>query len=353
MINSVTIYNDIGESITMELRRPELSGFLVRYIDGLGPTKANIELTEMALMDGAFFNSARSISRNIVFYLTFMEEGIEYIPDPPEFMFEIEDYPEFEKQKEETLEKILEDPPELQGLMLEDSSPLTNPIIEDTRHKAYKYFPLRKRIRIVIETDRRTCETYGYVETNDPVIFSSKAGAQISVRCPSSFLFSTEVTTTIFDSIESLFEFPFSNESLTVKLIEFSLVHEDPIKNIIYEGDAEIGIIIHIHAIGDITNIAIARMDSSGSLEIDTDRLILLTGEGLHYGDDVIISTVKGNKYAKLIRDGVETNILNCLNRYPEWFQLRKGDNLFTYTAETGVTNVQLRIENQTAYEGV
>lgn len=54
-----------------------------------------------------------------------------------------------------------------------------------------------------------------------------------------------------------------------------------------------------------------------------------------------------------LIREGIGYNILNCLSRDSDWFQLAKGDNIFAYTADSGAENLQFTIQNQTAYEGV
>ena len=66
MIRSVTVINHLGEPLKMELGRPELSGFLIKEITGLGPPKANINSTENSTDDGSVFNSARLDARNIV-----------------------------------------------------------------------------------------------------------------------------------------------------------------------------------------------------------------------------------------------------------------------------------------------
>lgn len=63
--------------------------------------------------------------------------------------------------------------------------------------------------------------------------------------------------------------------------------------------------------------------------------------------------TVKGKKSITLLRNGKTTNILNCLDKNADWFQLAKGDNVFAYTAEEGSTNLQFKIENRVIYEGV
>jgi hypothetical protein len=160
-------------------------------------------------------------------------------------------------------------------------------------------------------------------------------------------------TVTIFSGIEPLFEFPFENNSLTDNLLEFGGIIVNQEKTVFYKGDSEVGIVIYIHAIGEATNLTIYNALTREVLKIDTDRLEALTGSIIKAGDDIIISTIKGEKFIRLIRDGEYINILNCLGRNSDWFRLVKGDNVFIFTAETGDTNLQFRIENLIVYEGV
>ena len=304
MIKSITVTNYLGDSIKLELGRPEQSGFLIKSISGLGPSKANINTTEVSTNDGSLFNSARLNQRNIVFDFIFVES-------------------------------------------------INRESIEDIRQKSYKYFPIKKNVDLLIETDNRIVKTTGYVESNEPNIFSSQEGAQISIICPDPYFYSTEKTVTIFSGIEPLFEFPFENNSLTDNLLEFGGIIVNQEKTVFYKGDSEVGIVIYIHAIGEATNLTIYNALTREVLKIDTDRLEALTGSIIKAGDDIIISTIKGQKFIRLIRDGEYINILNCLGRNSDWFRLVKGDNVFAFTAETGDTNLQFRIENLIVYEGV
>lgn len=72
MIRTVTVTNHVGESLVIDLRYPEKSGFIIRSITGLGPAEATINTTEVATNDGALYNSARLNSRNIVLSVVFM-----------------------------------------------------------------------------------------------------------------------------------------------------------------------------------------------------------------------------------------------------------------------------------------
>lgn len=303
MIKSITATNYLGESIKMELARPEKSGFIVSSITGLGPGKANINTTEVSTDDGGLFNSARLPSRNIVLGLIFMWK---------------------------------------------DS-------IEEARHRSYKYFPLKKKVKLLIETDTRTAEIEGYVDSNEPNIFSKSQGSDISIICPNPYFYSVEDdhSEVVFSGNESAFEFPFSNESLIENLIEISITRNSIEQVVTYHGDAEIGVTITINAIGPATNITIYNTGTREIMRLDTAKLEAFTGAPLDTGDEITICTVKKRKSITLLRAGKTTNILNCLDRNPDWFSLAKGDNVFAYTAESGAGNLQFKINHQVIYEGV
>ena len=511
MIKSITVTNYLGDSIKLDLARPELSGFAVTSITGLGPGKATINTSEITTTDGGLFNSARLPVRNIVISLRYMWWNS----------------------------------------------------IEDSRQRSYKYFPIKKQVSLLIETDNRIVETSGYVESNDPTIFSKESGSDISIICPDPFFYSGGTVTTKFDGVESQFEFPFENDDqssntpaamvrerlelptdysgaidivsnpsgvyygthniisalglaqgtftgrgLTItidgshftvngtpdgigffnfgtgefvttqgterhalpvgtyrlaiyrtgpsnsgsfgvisiyasssrsidvnnsntsqasaiglvdgqgvtapqlyfysgselkyegnlvlvrgsvsdydaensvvskiegtgsydvdgyvwtpdadnteayhyvtdpdgdKFIEMSSLLTVAERSIVYDGDAETGVTILLHATGEARNITLTQLnaDANHTMRLNID---------LVEGDDIIISTVQRNKYARLIRGGTTANILGHLGKNIEWFRLVRGENVFAYTAEDGLANLSVTIENRVVYEGV
>lgn len=307
MIYSIVVTNYLGDRIKLELGKPEVSGFLIKSITGLGPAKANVNTTEVSTNDGSLFNSARLSQRNIVLDLVFI------------------------------------------NTVYRES-------IEDLRQKSYKYFPLKKSVELTIETDNRYVKTTGYVESNEPNIFSSQEGTQISIICPDPYFYSAGEdgnNVTNFYSIDPMFEFPFSNESLDEPLLIFGEIQIKTEGVITYHGDSEIGVMIYIHAIGPATNINIYNTETREVMRINTEKISSLTGKGIVASDDIVINTAKGEKSITLIREGVSYNILNCLDKNTDWFTLAKGDNIFAFTADSGVTNLQFRVENKVIYEGV
>lgn len=303
MIKIVTVTNYLGEVLELDLRNPEKSGLFVKSIKGLGPSRGIINTTEVSTNDGSIYNSARKSQRNIVMNL---------------------------------------------GFLWKDT-------IEDSRHLTYKYFPVKKKLTLTFETDRRRCMTTGYVESNEPDIFSKDSGCQISIICPDPLFYSLDTksgATTVFSGIEPLFEFEFENEGME-GTIEFGAIQTKTENVVTYDGDDEIGVRMTIFALGPATNITIYNSITRETMKIDTSKIEAMTGQGIVASDEITICTVKGNKGITLLRDGKTINILNCLGKNVNWFQLSKGDNVFAYSAETGASNLQFRIDNDVVYEGV
>lgn len=305
MIKSITATNYLGESVKIVLSEGEPEhGMVIKKITGLGPPKANINMTNLATMDGSIFNSAIVNKRNININMLFTFA----------------------------------------------------PKIEDSRQRTYKYFPIKQPVKLLIETDNRIVETFGFVETNEPDIFSKDESNQITLVCADPYFYSAEnggTNITIFAGVYSLFEFEFENDSIEEPLLEFGLIENETEKAIYYDGDSEIGITIYIHAIGESGSVTIYNTGTRETMIINADKIEALTGSSIIVGDDIIITTMRGDKKIGLVRNGQYINILNALDRNSDWFQLAKGENTFAYSAEYGSENLQFRIENRIIYEGV
>lgn len=301
MLKKITVVNHRNDRLTMELAKPEMSGFMITNIEGIGPGKANLATSEVATSDGSFITSARMPKRNIVFTIKY----------------------------------------------------LAAPDIETVRQKSYQYFPLKQEITLIFYTDNRTSQIKGVVESNEPVIFSSIEYTQISIICADPYFYAIDKTFYQFSNLESLFYFPFCNASLIENKIVFGSISNNDVQNIEYEGDAETGVVITLHALGEVHNITIYNIVTREKMKIDTDKLEEMTGYPLITSDDLTISTLKGNKYVQLLRGGEYINVLNCLDKHTNWFQLTNGDNLFSYVAETGGENLEVNIQSQIVYMGV
>ncbi|WP_281714757.1 phage distal tail protein [Blautia hydrogenotrophica] len=289
----------------MELTNPYDSGIAITDITGIGPGKADINVTELTSSDGSLHNSSRLGTRNIVMTLRFM-----FAPD-----------------------------------------------IETVRQKTYRFFPIKKELTLTFETDNRSCYITGYVESNEPVIFEENEYTQISIVCPDPYFYSLRADSTVFSGVVSMFEFPFSNEVQNNEETERFLIMSDlqfeTEQTVYYSGESEIGMTIRIRAIGTVENLTIFNTRTREFIKLDTDKLQQITGSVIIAGDEITICTVKGKKSIRLLRDGVTTNILNCMTKDSSWIQLVKGDNILAYTADSGAEKLHFSVENNVIYEGV
>lgn len=525
MIKSVTITNFKEETLKIELANPWPSGLIIERIEGLGPPQINVNVTELATTDGGTYNSSKGQSRNIVFTFRFIDF----------------------------------------------------PTIEDSRHLTYRYFPLKRPVQLSFETTNRTLVITGYVESNEPDIFSSEEGCTISLLCPDPWFYAGGDDKTVFSGVIPRFEFPFpplelapitpqkmarsarvvsdgvvqilypvdgatasslsfplvfkvgdislkgqesvtidhtvqhtgvyeyndldsgyeastvvtfeapgkhvievtvggatpvmttfridlsgppaqrpicwinypengqkmlrgrfrldytvmsqmdvpvSSSNVTAKIdgkalilgssplllsreieavdgalnqhgwrfvddvsldsngthtIEISAINEegdlsdvvtatitsggdlnefgeiviDTTVNFFYEGDVDTGIVANIHIMGPTNKIVIYNVDTHTRMTIDTTKIAGITGAQLGIGEDIIVSTVTGDKYVKLLREGEYFNIMGCVDKNSDWFSLTPGWNAFDFSADDGEGNIMISFYYRNAYGGI
>lgn len=303
MLEYVLVTNHLGDSLKIELARPEDSGLVIRKIDGLGQGSADLSVSEKPSADGGYFYHARHPSRNIVFY------------------FDL----------------------------------LWNPTIEAMRHNLYRLFPIMKTINMKFKTEKRYIEINGYVESNEPEIFTNSSNTMISVICPDPYFYMVKDTQNIesFLEITGGFEFPFKNESLTESLLKFGTIVITDQVNLKYDGEIDAGFKIKAIAKSKITNgFTIHDVLNSQSLEVNFAQYESETKE-MDVGDELHISTIHGDRYCYLKKYGSEDeiNYLDTITNDSEWFKLKYGDNLYSYTVES--PNIKDDLELSFIYEDI
>lgn len=301
MIKNIRAINVKNEYVDIDLYHPEKSGFIVKNIEGIMPGQVSINTTPLATTDGGLYNSARKDIRNITITV---------------------------------------------GLLF-------TPTVEDTRHKLYKYFNIKEKVTLEFQTDRRYSEITGYVENIDGDIFSEDESPQISIICPDPWFYSKTNEIISFSGIMPVFEFPFLNESVTDNLLEFGEIRLDTRISIIYNGDISTGVTIVTHYLDNPGDIDIFNVDTREHMKLYSDRVKKTTGFIPNAGDDVIISTINGNKYAHLYHEGFYYNILNAIDKESDWFKLTKGDNVFVFNTQHGNEKILMSFQYRDAFGGI
>lgn len=308
MFQSMTVTNARGDTLDLPIRNPMATGYNVVAIDGLGPVDAVLQTSNTVTTDGVIFNGARKDEREIVINLAY--------------------YPESGKN------------------------------IEDLRHGTYKYFPEKEEVTLVFHADTRSVRTTGIVESNDVSIFSEKEGSSIVIKCPDSwFRIDNELNrVTSFSNVEPVFEFPFNWANNPVgepKPLWFGAIKNMHSKNIVYDGESEVGVIIRMSFDAPVRNIRIYNEEAGQEIDVFTDKVKLIIADGIKPGDELVICTIPKRKSVEIIRDGISYNILNAINRDVRFITLHKGANTIVYSADSGVDNIRMSIENETLYTGV
>jgi hypothetical protein len=280
---SLKVENDRGDALELTNNR----NYTVYKIEGLTPPQATINASVNTTTDGSNINSVRLGNRNIVIYTTI--EGD----------------------------------------------------VEANRINLYKYFPVKKTIKLYFNNGARNIYIEGTVELIECDLFTTKQVAQISVICPKPYFKDVDNLITTFGDVVNLFEFPFKIPKVGV---EISAVSTNQRRKIINTGDVETGVLIKLFATGTVENPVIYDVLNRTQLKLNFTMLP---------ADAIVINTNIGEKSIELIRDGVTTNAMGYMAQDSTWFILEAGDNIFTYDADSGNSNLQLTFTTSILYSGV
>ncbi len=113
--------------------------------------------------------------------------------------------------------------------------------------------------------------------------------------------------------------------------------------------NSRLGLRVRFKASGEVRSPMIVDANRNEILRLGTDAVPIV----MHAGDEIEITTGRGNKSATLISGGTRTNIINGVAYPPHWIQLEKGQNLLRYDAEEGIDALSVDIFYSNVYWGV
>ena len=290
MIKKIDITNGYGETLSLDLFQPELSGFAVREISGLGPVQATVSMADYASKPGGRFQGSRLGTREISFDLVFLDSLVS---------------------------------------------------IEQVRHQSYRYFPIGEKIEMTFTTDEREVTTTGYVENNEPAIWDEEfEGTTIDIVCESPYLAGKDLTIKTLSSVYSSFHFPFSSVEAPPELL-FGYIKVGEDIEITNDDEQECGCIFDIVGLEDFSNPLIYN---------DYDGTYIGVMINMDEGDVLRINTKIGEKSIKLIRNNQEINVINYIKPGSTWFMLKRGNNKFSIAQANTYTKTIGQDTNGTVY---
>lgn len=213
--------------------------------------------------------------------------------------------------------------------------------IEKNRINLYKYFPVKNKVKLFFNNGTRDVYIEGVVEIIECDLFSERQVAQISLICPKPYFKDVYDLVSYFSNINALFEFPFS---IPEEGMEVSAITTNIRKSIINVGDVETGVVIELFATGTVVNPVIYDVLRRTQIKLNFT---------MKASDAIVINTNIGEKSIELIRSGVRSNAMGYMVQDSTWFVLGAGDNVFTYDAESGQSNLQLTFTTPILYSGV
>lgn len=216
--------------------------------------------------------------------------------------------------------------------------------VEANRLKLYQYFRTKEYCKLYYKNGSRNVYIEGYVESFPVSPFSNNEVAQISILCPNPYFKDlTEIVNDISKVIKK-FTFPFSIE--IDDPIPFSEIELEKVTDVVNTSESETGLIIETVFLGKVDKFEI-RNTVTGE--------IFILNYSFQEDDQLTINCNKGNKSVRLIRGGKETNLIPYIQKGSTFFQLRIGDNNFSYLADEGKSDqlVSIQFKHYNVYRGV
>lgn len=213
--------------------------------------------------------------------------------------------------------------------------------VETNRIALYDYLKVGEWVKCYYSNNSRNVYIEGYVETFEDNFFVQNQTVQASIVCPQPYFRQIDDVISDISNVSYLFEFPFAIDEPGVAFSEFN---EFLIANVINNGDITTGIIIQLTASGTVENPSIINAGTRERFILDFTMVA---------GDLITINTVEGQMDITLLRDGIESNIINSVVDGSVWLQVPAGTSSYTYRADTGLDDLRITFQPVTLYQGV
>lgn len=270
MLTKVTAYSawtGFPELVLNLLNRPETDLFEVRNLDGLGPVTASVNTSPYGIVDGEAYNGSNVGKRNIVITMGFN--------------------PDWADNTYSSLRTLLA-----------------------------RYFSPKQSVRLIFESDERPpVEISGYVESNEPNIFSKDPENQISIICPEPHFVAVDITTIL------------------------GLSSDVPVE-IDYAGTEETGMFISVRrnsgAAANVVTIALVRGVTTYSFVV-ADIVV-------DANNDFFMQSIPKQKFVRSLNSvtHVTKSLLHKVQDGAVWPTLEPGLNTFDILTDFGVQNFQM-----------
>lgn len=213
--------------------------------------------------------------------------------------------------------------------------------VEANRLKVYKVLRAKEPITLYYKSNLLDLFIEGYVETLDIGHFDKKQKATVAILCPFPYWKNAQQIINQLSVVTNMFHFPFPYSDSIV----FGAIDTEAKAVVVNNGGITTGLTFELYAKQPVTNPKI--------FDYVTQDYIGLNFS-MQAGDLIIINTMTGEKSVTLIRNAIETNIFNNLQRGSTWLQLAAGGSVYVYQIDSGsLQSLEVDIKHYDLYEGV
>ena len=214
--------------------------------------------------------------------------------------------------------------------------------IEKNRNALYEWINSEEYCKIRYRNGVKNVYCEGYVQDCPIDLFTDNEVVNVAIICPNPYWRELNEISTDISSLLKQFTFPFA---ISAAGIPFSTIRDNNATSVFNAG-TETGLKITIKCTGNVTDLVI--YDALNTVR----RFALMTT--IYPDEVVVIDTEASPKTCKRFKaDGSTENLLKYLAPAPTWFTLKKGNNIFGYTAGEGISNAEISIGYTNKYLGV
>ena len=214
--------------------------------------------------------------------------------------------------------------------------------VETNRNALYPWIDTEQYCKIHYRNNLKNVYCEGYVEDCPIDVFTESEIISLAIVCGNPYWHDlTEISTEI-SAILKHFTIPFAIER---EGMPFSTLRPNT-ETVIFNGGSDTGVKFYIRTTGIVENLAIY-----DSADVSKQFLLRYT---IPANWIIVIDTDGSPKTCKAYKpDGTVQNMMPFIGANPTWFELKKGYNKFSYTAEIGATHVSISVRFTNKYLGV
>lgn len=214
--------------------------------------------------------------------------------------------------------------------------------IQKNRNTLYDWIDTEQYVKIRYRGDEKNVYCEGHVEECPFETFTNNEIINIAIICENPYWQDLEAMSIAISDQIAHFVFPFAIDNTGIPFSSLKETNE----TVIFNAGAETGARFIIQCKGDVKNFVIFNStDAARNFKLNTT---------LEAGWVVIIDTESSPKTCKAyLNDGSEINLMRYVGKAPTWLTLRRGTNIFGFTAESDLSNAEVSINFTNKYLGV